>query len=130
MGKREEKIVNFFSGLLTNVEEINFDEVVKESLALFEEITHVMKNGTKEEKDEIASAMESVNNQVTEQFNTLCEELGLSKEEVGKLISDQSNFSPEIWSVMQNLQDGLKAVEVKEDKQKKAKRKPAQWVSA
>ena len=106
MGKREEKIVNFFSGLLTNVEEINFDEVVKESLALFEEITHIMQNGSKEEKDEIVRAMELVNKKVTEQFDTLCEELGVSKEEVSKLISDQNNFSPEMWSVMQNLQDG------------------------
>jgi len=130
MGKREEKIVNFFSGLLTNVEEINFDEVVKESLALFDEITHIMKNGSKEEKEEIASAMESINKKVTEQFDTLCEDLGISKEEVNKLVGDPSNFSPEIWGVMQNLQEGLKVVEVKEEKAKKAKRKSAQWVSA
>jgi len=130
MGKREEKIVNFFSGLLTNVEEINFDEVVKESLALFEEINHIMQNGSNEDKDEIVRAMEIVNKKVTEQFDTLCEELGVSKEEVTKMISDQNNFSPEMWGVMQNLQDGLKATEVKENKPKKAKRKPAQWVSA
>ena len=130
MGKREEKIVSFFSNLLTNSETINYDEAVKESLGLFDEITHVMTNGAKEEQEEIIKALETVNKKVTEQFDALCEEFGVSKEDVKKLIADPNNFSPEFWEVMQKLQTQMEPVKVKEDKPNKVKRKPKQWVSA
>jgi hypothetical protein len=131
MSRRKDRIINFFTNLLANVDEINLEKTIQESLGLFEEITHIMKSGTKQEQEEVQNAMKIVNEKVTEQFNSLCDEYGISKEEVKKLINDPNNFSPEVFDIMKNLQTKVASNEGESIKEKvKVKRKPKQWVSA
>lgn len=135
MSKREEKIINFFSELLhTGDQEMDVNSAVERSMEIFDEIALVMKEGNQEEQKAIVEALEKVNENIQTQFNAVCKEAGISREEIESMIKDPKNFTPEIWEALQGLQGQVdktyvnKALHNKpETKRKKSKK---QWIPA
>lgn len=135
MSNREEKIINFFSELLnTKDKEMDVNTAISRSMEIFDEISLVMKEGNQEEQKAIVEALEKVNENIQNQFNAICNQAGISREEIESMIKDPKNFTPEIWDALQGLQGQVnttyantpihKKIETKRKKSKK------QWIPA
>ncbi|PIS01837.1 MAG: hypothetical protein COT84_00485 [Chlamydiae bacterium CG10_big_fil_rev_8_21_14_0_10_35_9] len=137
MTKREDKIINFFSELLhSNDQELDVNTALNKSMEIFDEITHVMKEGNQEEQTEVLEALEKVNKNIQEQFDDICEKAGVSKEDIQAMIQNPNNFKPEMWDALQGLQGQVDSTysshipEKKPAKAKKVKLKTKQWITA
>lgn len=138
MSNKEDKIVNFFSELLNSSEkELDVNTALEQTVELFEEIAHVMKEGNQEEQNEVLGALERVSKDIQEQFEDMCEKSGISKEDIQAMVNNPNNFDSEIWTSLQDLQDqvdstysAIGATEKKPAKAKKIKLKTKQWITA
>ncbi len=87
--------------------QINLEEVFSESLAFFEHLKEQIAKGSIEEKKEAMAMMAEMYTKMMEDTKKICEQSGMSEEQLISFAENPSNFSPEQWQTIQESRDKI-----------------------
>ena len=94
---KEEKIKSFFNDLINSPEQFSeFSEVVEQSLGFFQQMVSDLKNGSTQERAQINRTLKEIEENISKEFDKVCEQAGISREDLEKFVSDPKNFDPGI----------------------------------
>ncbi|MEM8727955.1 MAG: hypothetical protein AAGE99_04520 [Chlamydiota bacterium] len=146
-----DRIMEFFN-LGAEEKERRLQEVFEDSVEYFERFKHVMMNGTPEEKQEAVKKVMILRRKIEEETKRVCDETGLTPEQLAAYSNDPKNFSQEQWNAIEGakkkLEEGVGSLgnitattgkEVKgqaaseqgtETVKKKKKKPPKNWIQS
>jgi len=105
LNAEHERLMEILSGLIAD--EALLREVFQRFVSFFRFYKKVMANGTSEEKEEAQRKMISLRRKLKEENVKGKEKSGLSDDEISNLAQDPRNFTPEQWSLLQEVQNQL-----------------------
>jgi hypothetical protein len=119
----------------------NFDSVnsmVEYSLKMFDSITTDYSVASFQEKELMQKAIEELSEKVEKKLAGLCEEMGITKEDLVEMSKDQKNYKQEDWNAIQGFRKELedrKVIEAsnstpQKEKSLKKKKRKKKWLSA
>lgn len=144
MADEFERIMEFFN-LSPEEKETRLHEVFEDSVEYFERFKHIMVHGTPEEKKKAVERVMIMKKKIEEETKRVCEKTGLTEEQLAQFSTDPKNFSPEQWEAIEGAKKKLeKGVdEIKkttgaggapakegDDKPKKKRKKPKNWIQS
>ncbi len=132
---KESQIKSFFDELLNSQDKMGeFGEILERSMGFFQEVVGTLKDATPEEREKINRSLKQVEEQINQEFDKICSKLGVTREDIEKVLADPKNFKPQEWSMLQEFQDKLdnkeKSETVMAPVKKKVLKTKKNWVSA
>lgn len=100
------KIMSFFS-LDPEQKAGQLDSVFKSSIDFFDKFKDTLENGTPEEKNEIMKEVMQLQEKLQEETEKMCEQTGLSEEQLKEYAQSKDNFSDEEWESIQAAKSKL-----------------------
>lgn len=152
MSDEFERIMAFFS-LSPEEKEARLQEVFEDSVEYFERFKHIMVNGTPEEKKKAVEKVMILKKRIEEETKRICEKTGMSEDQLAQYSSNPKNFTDDQWHAIEDAKkklekgvgeirqvvrgepsEGGKAAEPSkkegEDKGKKKRKKPKNWIQS
>jgi thioester reductase-like protein len=148
MHEEFKKIMSFFS-LNPEQKAGQLDDVFQSSIGFFERFKHILEHGTPTEKNEMMQEVMQLQEKLKEETQKMCEQTGLSEEQLKEYAQKQEFFSDEEWKSIQSAKAKLeqqaeelssvlpsKPVKKKEGAEKKEKgktgavKKKKKWVGS
>lgn len=86
---------------------INLDELLKTSVAFFEEMKEAFVHANPEEKKEIMSMVQQMHAALVAQSKKTQSLTGLREEEVAAFVQNPNNFTPEQWKSMEETREKI-----------------------
>lgn len=105
-----EEIFSYFS-LSAEEKSEKFDSIINESMKLSEKIKDKLANGTDSEKKEMEQLLMRMAEKVQSETDRICQDIGVSKEELVAFAQNPDNFSKEEWEAIQEAQNYVKEME-------------------
>lgn len=102
------KIMSFFS-LNPDQKAEELDGVFKSSIEFFDKFKYILENGTPEEKNEIMTEVMQLQEKLQQETERMCEETGLSEDQLKEYAQTKDNFSDEEWSSIQAAKSKLES---------------------
>jgi len=101
-------LLNFFDELLEEPEKYgSVEEMTSKSLSLFNELVEQIKHSTPEERIKINDQLEEASRKMSEKFEGMCQQYGISRAQMESMMNDPSNFNSETWGSIQNLKEEI-----------------------
>jgi len=100
------KIMSFFS-LEPEQKVHELENVFQNSIEFFEKFKHILSHGTPEEKAEIMNEIMQLQEKLQQETHKMCEDTGLSEEQLKEYAQNQDNFSDEEWASIQQAKQQL-----------------------
>lgn len=105
----QEEFKNLIS-LLTQTYEgkgIKLDEVLQQTLGLFDNLKSTLKDATPEQKQEMIKSMNEMYTKLSGEAKKFSEKSGLSEEQLYAASENPANYTPEQWKSMQDAKSQL-----------------------
>jgi hypothetical protein len=80
---------------------IDVKKLFNESLVLFEELKDELKGASPEEKKEVISMLTDMYKQMMQETQKICQDSGMTEDQLLSFSENPSNFSPEQWQMLQ-----------------------------
>lgn len=84
-----------------NMDKVNLEDILKESVVFFETLRQEFPKASKDERDEMIQMMNHLHNKLQEVSKKTAEKAGMSEEDLSAYAENPSNFTPEQWEVVQ-----------------------------
>ncbi len=109
-----------------------FQKTLEDTIRFSEKIKDRIANGTEEERKELQSFLNDMQEKIEEEKNNVFKKIGISEEELQGFINDKKNFSEEEWSSMQAMKTYLKETITPDAEKPKVKRKKikTKWIQS
>ena len=95
----------FVDEVLNNPDRItNIDEIMNKSLDMYNQLSDMFMQATPSERERIIAVLIEIGDSFERRFSELSDKMGMSKEQLMEAMKDPKNYTPEVWSSVQNFQ--------------------------
>lgn len=108
MSKDEiEKLMDIMQEDGKDVDINKLQQMFEESQELFDKIKYMLESDNEEEKKKFFDRLDKLRNQIESRVKNKMDSMGLTEEDVHKIMSDKSNFSEDEWEKIQEMRQGI-----------------------
>lgn len=101
---------NFIDDVLNNPEKIgDVSTVMEKALSIYKELSEMFVQATPEERERIQASLKEMGTVFDKKFEEIAKQMGLTKEELLEAMQDESNYSDDVWSTVQNFQTEIRS---------------------
>lgn len=106
MNDEFDKIMEFFS-MGPDEKAHRLEDIFSDSIEFFNKFQYVLENGTDEEKTEVLTKVMKLQEKLQEETEKMCNESGLSEDELRDFANDRENFTDEEWETISKAKSEL-----------------------